>query len=205
MAEVALADRTNSRSRPNSAPARAVRRAVRASPQGDPAGLTHDSRTLSPYPIYAARGQGPRKWDVDGNEYVDYFGGDGALMSATAIRRWWTKSPPRRRSRPTSAPRTKAKSYGGIGQPADPVRPACRRSTASGTEASHLALPACPRPRRQAESDPVVGSFPRLARRRGGRRHVALRRRRAGRHQPGPGRADDHAAGRRPRLGSRTC
>src|SRR3954462_8854568 len=45
-----------------------------------PAGLTHDSRTLLPYPIYAARASGPLKWDVDGNEYVDYFGGHGALI-----------------------------------------------------------------------------------------------------------------------------
>ena len=45
-----------------------------------PAGLTHDSRTLLPYPIYAARAKGPRKWDVDGHEYVDYFGGHGALI-----------------------------------------------------------------------------------------------------------------------------
>ena len=45
-----------------------------------PAGLTHDSRTLLPYPIYAARAAGPRKWDVDDNEYVDYFGGHGALL-----------------------------------------------------------------------------------------------------------------------------
>jgi glutamate-1-semialdehyde 2,1-aminomutase len=45
-----------------------------------PAGLTHDSRTLLPYPIYASRASGPRKWDVDGNEYVDYFGGHGALL-----------------------------------------------------------------------------------------------------------------------------
>jgi glutamate-1-semialdehyde 2,1-aminomutase len=45
-----------------------------------PAGLTHDSRTLLPYPIYAARASGPRKWDVDSNEYVDYFGGHGALL-----------------------------------------------------------------------------------------------------------------------------
>jgi glutamate-1-semialdehyde 2,1-aminomutase len=33
-----------------------------------------------PYPVCAARAQGPRKWDVDGNEYVDYFGGHGALL-----------------------------------------------------------------------------------------------------------------------------
>src|SRR5258705_1959232 len=45
-----------------------------------PAGLTHDSRTLLPYPIYAARASGPRKRDVDGNEYVDFFGGHGALL-----------------------------------------------------------------------------------------------------------------------------
>ena len=45
-----------------------------------PGGLTHDSRTLLPHPIYAARASGARKWDVDGNEYVDYFGGHGALM-----------------------------------------------------------------------------------------------------------------------------
>ena len=45
-----------------------------------PAGVTHDSRTLLPFPIYVARATGPRKWDVDGNEYVDYFGGHGALL-----------------------------------------------------------------------------------------------------------------------------
>src|SRR2546425_11473314 len=45
-----------------------------------PAGLTHDSRATSPYPLYAARAAGARKWDVDGNEYVDYFGGHGALL-----------------------------------------------------------------------------------------------------------------------------
>jgi glutamate-1-semialdehyde 2,1-aminomutase len=45
-----------------------------------PGGLTHDSRALLPYPIYAARASGARKWDVDGSEYVDYFGGHGALL-----------------------------------------------------------------------------------------------------------------------------
>ena len=50
--------------------------------QAIPAGLTHDSRTLLPYPIYAARASGARKWDVDGREYVDYFGGHGAPISA---------------------------------------------------------------------------------------------------------------------------
>jgi glutamate-1-semialdehyde 2,1-aminomutase len=45
-----------------------------------PSGLAHDSRVLSPYPIYVERAEGPRKWDADGNEYVDYFGGHGALL-----------------------------------------------------------------------------------------------------------------------------
>jgi len=45
-----------------------------------PAGLTHDSRATSPYPIYVARAAGARKWDVDGNEYVDYWMGHGALF-----------------------------------------------------------------------------------------------------------------------------
>jgi glutamate-1-semialdehyde 2,1-aminomutase len=45
-----------------------------------PSGLAHDSRNFDPYPIYVTRAQGPLKWDVDGNRYVDYFGGHGALI-----------------------------------------------------------------------------------------------------------------------------
>ena len=45
-----------------------------------PSGITHDSRRLRPYGIYVERAEGSRKWDVDGNEYVDYFGGHGALL-----------------------------------------------------------------------------------------------------------------------------
>lgn len=45
-----------------------------------PSGITHDSRFLDPYPIYVERACGARKWDVDGNEYVDYTGGHGALL-----------------------------------------------------------------------------------------------------------------------------
>lgn len=45
-----------------------------------PSGITHDSRFLEPYGLYIDRADGPRKWDVDGNEYVDYFGGHGALL-----------------------------------------------------------------------------------------------------------------------------
>jgi glutamate-1-semialdehyde 2,1-aminomutase len=45
-----------------------------------PAGLTHDSRTLQPYPIHVTHAKGPLKWDADGTEIVDYFGGHGALI-----------------------------------------------------------------------------------------------------------------------------
>lgn len=45
-----------------------------------PSGLTHDSRYLEPYALYVDRAQGAHKWDVDGNDYVDYFGGHGALL-----------------------------------------------------------------------------------------------------------------------------
>jgi glutamate-1-semialdehyde 2,1-aminomutase len=45
-----------------------------------PSGIAHDARHVDPYGIYIARAQGPHKWDVDGNRYVDYFGGHGALI-----------------------------------------------------------------------------------------------------------------------------
>jgi glutamate-1-semialdehyde 2,1-aminomutase len=45
-----------------------------------PDGVTHDGRFMEPFPLYCTHAAGPRKWDVDGNEYVDYFGGHGALL-----------------------------------------------------------------------------------------------------------------------------
>jgi glutamate-1-semialdehyde 2,1-aminomutase len=45
-----------------------------------PGGVTHDTRYAQPFPLYITHGQGPRKWDVDGNEYVDYVSGHGALL-----------------------------------------------------------------------------------------------------------------------------
>src|SRR5262252_8510000 len=45
-----------------------------------PSGISHDARFLKPYGIYVERAKGPRKWDVDGNEYVDYYGGHGAML-----------------------------------------------------------------------------------------------------------------------------
>jgi glutamate-1-semialdehyde 2,1-aminomutase len=45
-----------------------------------PSGIVHDARRTLPYGIYGERAAGSRKWDVDGNEYVDYYGGHGALL-----------------------------------------------------------------------------------------------------------------------------
>jgi glutamate-1-semialdehyde 2,1-aminomutase len=45
-----------------------------------PSGITHDSRYIEPYGLCIAHAKGPRKWDVDGRCYVDYFGGHGALL-----------------------------------------------------------------------------------------------------------------------------
>jgi glutamate-1-semialdehyde 2,1-aminomutase len=43
-------------------------------------GITHDARYIRPFPIYITRAKGSHKWDVDGYEYIDYFGGHGALI-----------------------------------------------------------------------------------------------------------------------------
>lgn len=45
-----------------------------------PSGITHDARYIEPYGLYIEHAKGPRKWDVDGRCYVDYFGGHGALL-----------------------------------------------------------------------------------------------------------------------------
>jgi glutamate-1-semialdehyde 2,1-aminomutase len=43
-------------------------------------GVTHDTRLVKPFPIYITHAKGSHKWDVDGYEYIDYFGGHGAMM-----------------------------------------------------------------------------------------------------------------------------
>jgi len=43
-------------------------------------GATHSGRMLEPFRPYITHAQGSRKWDVDGNEYIDYVMGHGALI-----------------------------------------------------------------------------------------------------------------------------
>ncbi len=45
-----------------------------------PSGVTHDVRYFDPFGVFIDRAAGPRKWDVDGNEYIDYVMGHGALL-----------------------------------------------------------------------------------------------------------------------------
>ena len=40
----------------------------------------HDLRYATPVPLYIEHGTGGRKWDVDGNEYIDFLLGNGALL-----------------------------------------------------------------------------------------------------------------------------
>ena len=49
-----------------------------------PDGVTHDIRRFDPFTMYMDRGQGPRKWDIDGNEYIDYRTGHGSMILGQA-------------------------------------------------------------------------------------------------------------------------
>jgi glutamate-1-semialdehyde 2,1-aminomutase len=45
-----------------------------------PTGVSHDMRAVTPFPLVIARGEGARKWDIDGNEYIDYGLGSASLL-----------------------------------------------------------------------------------------------------------------------------
>lgn len=45
-----------------------------------PDGVTHDLRSLEPFPIYIDRQKGACKWDVDGHEFIDYWAGHGSML-----------------------------------------------------------------------------------------------------------------------------
>jgi glutamate-1-semialdehyde 2,1-aminomutase len=45
-----------------------------------PSGVSHDARYRKPFPIYATKAIGCKKWDVDDNEYIDLVMGHGALL-----------------------------------------------------------------------------------------------------------------------------
>ncbi|WP_166819843.1 aspartate aminotransferase family protein [Thalassoroseus pseudoceratinae] len=45
-----------------------------------PSGVTHDSRFLTPNPVYVERSAGPLKWTPEGHELIDYWMGHGSLI-----------------------------------------------------------------------------------------------------------------------------
>jgi len=46
-----------------------------------PGGVSYALRYFTPHPIYVAKAKGSRVWDVDGNEYVDYWMAHGAVVT----------------------------------------------------------------------------------------------------------------------------
>ncbi|MFW6174915.1 MAG: aspartate aminotransferase family protein, partial [Chloroflexota bacterium] len=49
-----------------------------------PEGVTHRARNMAPFPVYMTHGKGSHKWDVDGNEYVEYNTGHGSMILGQA-------------------------------------------------------------------------------------------------------------------------
>ena len=105
-----------------------------------PDAVTHDNRRMQPFPLYVERADGAYKWDVDGRRYVDYWMGHGALLLG--------HNPPAVREAVVEQA-TKGTHYGAChekevawGEWVSRLVPSAQRVrfTASGTEATHLAL-----------------------------------------------------------------
>ncbi len=105
-----------------------------------PDGVTHDNRRMQPFPVFIERADGAYKWDVDGRQYIDYWMGHGALILG--------HNPPHVRDAVIEQA-TRGTHYGA----SHPLEVSwaewiCRlvpcaehvRFTASGTEATHMAL-----------------------------------------------------------------
>ena len=73
----------------------------------------HDVRHFHPVPMYIKHAKGGRKWDIDGNEYVDFLLGNGALLLGhshlPSLKRFNTPS----MMEPTLVTTTRCRSNGG--------------------------------------------------------------------------------------------
>jgi len=105
-----------------------------------PDGVTHDNRRMQPFPIYVERAEGPYKWDADGNRTIDYWMGHGALL--------FGHNPPHIRDA-VREQALRGTHYGACharevewGEWVQRLVPCAERVrfTASGTEATHMAL-----------------------------------------------------------------
>jgi glutamate-1-semialdehyde 2,1-aminomutase len=47
-------------------------------------GVASSFQSREPWPVYVARGEGSRVWDVDGNEYIDFHNGFSAMVQGHA-------------------------------------------------------------------------------------------------------------------------
>ena len=45
-----------------------------------PRGIPHDAWDVSPFPIFMTKAKGSHLWDVDGYDYIDYYGGHGGKV-----------------------------------------------------------------------------------------------------------------------------
>ena len=64
-----------------------------------PGGVSSSWQTWPPHPIYVSRGKGSHVWDIDGNDYVDYHNGYGAMVMGhahpkivEAVQRGWSSA-----------------------------------------------------------------------------------------------------------------
>jgi hypothetical protein len=101
-------------------------------------GVASSWQAAPPHAIYVDRGQGSRLWDIDGNEYVDFHLGYGAMVVGTPTRRSSRRSgtrpgsgrtSPSRRSTSTRSGRTSARASGcrsGASASPGPRRPSRR-------------------------------------------------------------------------------
>src|SRR5215470_3723309 len=105
-----------------------------------PDAVTHDNRRMQPFPLYVARAEGAFKWDVDGHRYVDYWMGHGALLFGHC---------PGQIAEAVSEQALRGTHYGAChekevewGEWVCRLVPSakCVRFTASGTEATHMAV-----------------------------------------------------------------
>ena len=105
-----------------------------------PDAVTHDNRRMQPFPLYVERAEGAFKWDVDGHRYIDYWMGHGALLLG--------HNPPAVRDA-VREQAGKGTHYGAChpkevewGEWVQRLVPSAERVrfTASGTEATHMAV-----------------------------------------------------------------
>ena len=105
-----------------------------------PDGVTHDLRRMEPFPIFVERAEGACKWDADGRRYIDYWMGHGALLLG--------HNPPRIRQELIEQVQRGTHFGASHAKEVEWGEWVCRlvpcaervRFTASGTEATHMAL-----------------------------------------------------------------